>query len=336
MAGDTATSRLMMSALGNDNETSKTHTSSAATAEAATKTASPGATMTLPPHSPPADGAVLYDFDDDVDAGVDGHDVGDYVDVDNDANTDPVTDTQSTNHPKATGVTHSGHWTPKEDIELTSAVAKTKYYGKECRKNWVAISALVPGRTKRQCRDRWQSSLNPSIELTAGRTGPWTEDEDSKLRHALQMHGGNDWALIAKLVRGRTKTQCKGRWHNYLNPSIELTAGHTGPWTEDEDNKLSHAVREHGGKNWIAIAALVPYRTKAQCRSRWHTSLNPSIKMKAGREETWTEDEDSKLKDAIRMHSDWATIAALVPRRTQKQCWCRWHNSLKQSIDQLR
>jgi hypothetical protein len=50
----------------------------------------------------------------------------------------------------------------------------------------------------------------------------------------------------------------------------------TWTWTEDEDSKLKIAVQTHGGKDWAAIAALVPSRTKIQCHDRWHNALDPS------------------------------------------------------------
>jgi hypothetical protein len=76
--------------------------------------------------------------------------------------------------------------------------------------------------------------MDPSIALTAGRTGKWTADEDSKLKVAVQMHGGKDWKAIATLVQGRTERQCCRRWHNLLGrdvldpSSIAVTAGRTG------------------------------------------------------------------------------------------------------------
>jgi myb proto-oncogene protein len=98
--------------------------------------------------------------------------------------------------------------------------------------------------------------------------GTWTEDEDIKLKAAVERHGGKDWDEIAALVR-RTKIQCWSRWHNTLNPRIALTGGSKGKWTLVEDDKLKDAVQTHGGKNWDAIAALVPGRSRIQCRSRW-------------------------------------------------------------------
>jgi hypothetical protein len=42
-----------------------------------------------------------------------------------------------------------------------------------------------------------------------------------------------------------------------LDPGIDLANGRTGKWAEDEDIKLKDAVQIHGGKEWIAITALV-------------------------------------------------------------------------------
>jgi protein involved in temperature-dependent protein secretion len=111
--------------------------------------------------------------------------------------------------------------------------------------------------------------LNPSIGRANGRTGKWTEDEDSKLEDAVQTHGDKEWVAVAVLVPGGTKSQCYIRWHNALNPSIGQTNGRTRKWTEDEDSKLKDAVQTHGGKDWAAITALVPGRTRRQCWDRW-------------------------------------------------------------------
>jgi myb proto-oncogene protein len=235
-----------------------------------------------------------------------------------------VTDTQPND-----GITRAtGSWTLEEAAELTRAVATTskKMCGKEYKTDWVAIAALVPGRTRRQCRDRWNDVLDTSIDRANGRTGQWAEDEDSKLRDAVQRHGGKNWGAITALVPGRTKKQCCKRWH--------LSNGRTGKWTEDEDIKLKNAVRTHGGKDWDAISALVPGRARSQCRSRWHEVLDPSIDRANGRTGQWTAVKDSKLKDAVQTHGgkDWGAISALVPGRAESQCRSRWHNILNPSI----
>jgi myb proto-oncogene protein len=195
------------------------------------------------------------------------------------ADADPVKGTQAI-----------GRWTLEEDAKLTSAVANTskKKWGNEYKIDWVAVAALVSSRTILQCRLKWKDVLDPSIDQATGRTGKWTEEEDIKLKDAVQMHGSNNWGAIATLVLGRTKKNCWERWHNSLNPSITLPAGRRGSWTVLEDNKLKDAVQAHGGKNWGAIAALVPGRTQSQCRNRWHNILDPSIDRTSGRRGKWT------------------------------------------------
>jgi myb proto-oncogene protein len=142
-------------------------------------------------------------------------------------------------------------------------------------KNWVAIAELVPGRTRIQCHRRWQSSLDPSIDQ-ANKNVQWEEDEDTKLKNAVRTHGGRNWVAITAQIPGRTRSQCHSRWYNCLDPSIDRANARTGKWTSDEDTKLKDAVRSHGGKNWVLIAAIVPGRTKNQCCGRWKNALAPN------------------------------------------------------------
>jgi hypothetical protein len=249
-----------------------------------------------------------------------------------DVNADLVTDTQ----PTAGATQATGHWSSEEDATLTSAVVNTpmKKWGKEYKTDWDAVTALVPARTQKQCYDRWKDVLDPSINPATGCMGKWTPDEDSKLKDAVHLHGGKNWKKIAALVPGRTKNQCRSRWHNASRPSHILTTGSASKWAEHEDKKLKDAVLTHSGKNWGAIAALVPGRTKKQCGNRWHNALKPSITLTTGNAGIWAEDEDKKLKDAVLTHGgkDWAAIAALVPDRTKAQCYDRWYNAFKPSI----
>jgi hypothetical protein len=223
----------------------------------------------------------------------------------------------------------TGGWSTVEDSKLKYAVQV------HSGKNWDAIAALVPDRTRNQCHKRWRNALDPRIDRTNGRTGKWAEDEDIKLKDAVQMHNGKNWDAIAALVPGRTMTQCRSRWHHTKNPRIDRTNGRTGKWAEDEDIKLKDAVQTHGDKDWNAIAALIPGRTKQQCHNRWQDALDPSIDWENGRTGTWTEDEDSKLKHAVQTNDgkNWGAISALIPGRTKTQCNGRWRQALKPNID---
>jgi hypothetical protein len=172
--------------------------------------------------------------------------------------------------------------------------------------------------------------LDPNIHLAIERKGTWAEDEDMKLKDVVQTHGAQNWGAIAALIPGRTEKQCQNRWHYALDPSIHRVKKLAGKWSDDEDSKLKDAVQTHGGKNWGAVAVLVPGRSETQCRHRWCGILDPNIDRANGRAGIWTEDEDIKLKDAVQMHGgkNWGAIASLVRFRTRTQCMKRWHNVL--------
>jgi hypothetical protein len=88
-------------------------------------------------------------------------------DVNADADADAVSDTK----PNAVA---TGSWTLVEDAKLTIAVANTskKRRSKEYKTDWVAITELVPGRTQKQCYDRWRNGLDSSsISRATGSEG---------------------------------------------------------------------------------------------------------------------------------------------------------------------
>jgi len=50
-----------------------------------------------------------------------------------------------------------------------------------------------------------------------------------------------NWGEVASIIEGRTAKQCRERWKNHLDPSINK-----GPWTEDEDKQLMTFYNELG------------------------------------------------------------------------------------------
>jgi hypothetical protein len=219
-----------------------------------------------------------------------------------------------------------GKWTKEEDSTLTDAVKK--HNGKD----WAAIAELLPGRTKKQCRGRWHRwQADTQSDETTARAGRWTKEEDRTLQDAVEKHNGTDWAAISELVPGRTKMQSYTRWYRVLEPKSDETSAHVGRWTKEELGKLKDAVEKHNGKNWASIATLVPGRTKQQCRVRWNDNLARKSDETTVHVGKWTKEEDGKLKAAVEKHNgeDWASITALVPGRTKKQCTSRWHGKLR-------
>ncbi|KAF4316598.1 hypothetical protein BBO99_00008575 [Phytophthora kernoviae] len=92
-----------------------------------------------------------------------------------------------------------GHWRPDEDDLLKELVA-------EGRKNWGQVATRIPGRTSKQCRERWYNHLDPSIVR-----GEYTPEEDRMILDA-QARLGNRWSAIAAMLPGRTEDAVKIRW----------------------------------------------------------------------------------------------------------------------------
>ncbi|XVE58834.1 hypothetical protein DITRI_Ditri04bG0200700 [Diplodiscus trichospermus] len=156
-------------------------------------------------------------------------------------------------------------WTEEEDDQLRIAVQVFGEY------DWQSVASALKGRTGTQCSNRWRKSLHP----TRQRVGRWTRDEDKCLKVAVMLFGPKNWRKIAEVVPGRTQVQCRERWVNSLDPALNL-----GMWTEEEDQRLEAAVKEHG-YCWSKIATLMPSRTDNQCWRRWkilHPEQVPLLK----------------------------------------------------------
>jgi hypothetical protein len=201
--------------------------------------------------------------------------VADRVTTDSPDDTRTVPVTPAT--PKPASHAPRRNWKGAEDTKLSEAVKK---HGKD----WPAVAKLVDGRTSLQCCRRWVRHLDPALEKSAGK---WTPEEDAQLIEAVKKHG-SCWVKVAALVPGRTDMSCRQRWVMTLNPdrasntvepvtpATPLPASYAPRrnWKGEEDAKLSKAVKNHG-KDWVAVAAMVPGKTNDQCRQRWVRNLDP-------------------------------------------------------------
>ena len=77
---------------------------------------------------------------------------------------------------------------------------------------WIAVAEQIPGRSARQCRDRWANYLSPN-----NKNGPWSQAEDEILA-AKQREYGSQWSLICKFFNGRSENNVKNRWYTHLKP----------------------------------------------------------------------------------------------------------------------
>ena len=154
----------------------------------------------------------------------------------------------------------------------------------------------------------------------------WTEEEDELLKTLVSRQPNVKWSDIAHYFPTKTAHQISDRWVKALDPRLVK-----GSWMGEEDQMIVKWVEEHGAKDWIALAQLLPGRISKQCRERWHNHLCPSV-VKA----EWTEQEDNILIEYQRKWGNkWSKIAALLPGRTDHSVKNRWNSSLKRRLERL-
>ena len=107
-------------------------------------------------------------------------------------------------------------FTAEEDKLLIELASKSKVH------NWNDIAEALGTRNARQCRERWNNYLNPTL-----RNDPWTEEEDRLL---LEKHHelGTHWNKIAKSFKNRSDNSIRNRWQ-LLMRHMEKQQGNSSP-----------------------------------------------------------------------------------------------------------
>ena len=75
-------------------------------------------------------------------------------------------------------------WSSEEDQLLMETV---RSHGSQ---NWAVIASFIPGRTARQCHNRWSYTINPNMNRNE-----WTEHEDKVILHMFEKYG-KKWAKV--------------------------------------------------------------------------------------------------------------------------------------------
>lgn len=103
-------------------------------------------------------------------------------------------------------------WSQDEDDELHRLVDT---HG---AKNWVDISNMLPGRTGKQCRERWFNHLRGNI-----RHSTWSSEENALIMSAVAKYG-KKWTTIVQLLPGRTENAVKNHWNSAVRRAYRRTA----------------------------------------------------------------------------------------------------------------
>ena len=104
-------------------------------------------------------------------------------------------------------------FTPQEDEILRQVVWR---YG---ARNWILLSSMLPGKTARQCRDRYVNYLAPGLSHME-----WSQQEDDLLKSLVEEYG-QKWSLIAKKFPHRSPINVKNRWAHFLGKKYNSNSG---------------------------------------------------------------------------------------------------------------
>jgi hypothetical protein len=99
-------------------------------------------------------------------------------------------------------------FTREEDAQLVEIMTSSPPL------SWQEVAEFLPGRSPRQCRERWGEYLNPEI-----RVEPWTDEEDELLLRQVEA-SGHRWTVIAMAFANRSANDVKNRWYSHVSNCV--------------------------------------------------------------------------------------------------------------------
>eukprot|EP00762_Andalucia_godoyi_P006121 ANDGO_00410.mRNA.1 Pre-mRNA-splicing factor CEF1 len=172
-----------------------------------------------------------------------------------------------------------GHWKNSEDEVLKAGVQK---YGLH---NWDRVASLIPRKSARQCKMRWDEWLDPSIQK-----GDWTPSQEEKLAQLASIFP-NQWKTISEaLGGGRTATMCLEHYQvlldRALDPALKALSSHpaaaaattAGSRSGRQQHHHHHSQHHPGGSNQVNATQLGKIMQQTLGSATGHSSVLQEMK----------------------------------------------------------
>lgn len=134
-----------------------------------------------------------------------------------------------------------GAWSWEEDSVLVSFVKEQRANDQSCEIRWAVIAQQIAGRNAKQCKHRYSTQLDPSINKRK-----FSEEEKQLMLELLGTMGRN-WARISERLPGRTPNMIKNYFKRVerkeRNTGANKRARPTTPVVKEEQQNKKACVK---------------------------------------------------------------------------------------------